>query len=212
MWIMFPVHITFEVKQGFSCGVVSRPVCPYLLLFFRRPALSFPLFFFLTLHSRQQLSHIVFFLLGEGEGSLCHLKSAKWAAHWLRGEDLMCIWYNRDFCLYCLYDYSRPEICATSFYFQCTSTVVLKGSLFIHRLHWKCDSFLNNRNRLPLDLTLIIGKCFWIKHYPAAKSKVAPIKECASLIWCVQICIKKYKNLLCFVQEGFKPPLIIMYL
>lgn len=49
----------------------------YLLLLLPLSALSFPLFFFLSLYSCQQLSHVVVFLLRESEGSLCHLQSTQ---------------------------------------------------------------------------------------------------------------------------------------
>lgn len=59
------------------CSVMSPLTCPYLLLFLPLSALPFSLLFFLSLYSCQQLSHVVVFLLREGEGSLCHLQSAQ---------------------------------------------------------------------------------------------------------------------------------------
>lgn len=49
----------------------------YLVLFLPRFAVLFPLFFFLSFQSRQQLSHVLVFLLRECEGSFCHLQPAQ---------------------------------------------------------------------------------------------------------------------------------------
>lgn len=52
-------------------------MCPHLLLFLLLSAPSLPLLYFLHLGLSQQLSHVVVFLLREGEGSLRHLQPAQ---------------------------------------------------------------------------------------------------------------------------------------